>query len=118
MKRVLTQIIFSLGFGAQILTFTGFAEAADLTKIEQQVVTYIDQRREAAIELLARSVNIPSATKNHEGVKRLGDLYATEMQALGFETRWVDQSEFGRAGHFVAEHRGTVGKRLLLIDST
>ena len=95
MKRMLTQVIFSVSLGAQLLASTGCVEAADLTKIEQNVVTYIDQRREAAIDLLARSVNIPSATKNHEGVKRLGDLYATEMQALGFETRWVDQSEFG-----------------------
>jgi glutamate carboxypeptidase len=115
MKRMLKQVIFSVGLGAQLLASTDCAVAADLTKIEQNVVSYIDQRREAAIDLLARTVNIPSATKNHEGVKRLGDLYATEMQALGFETRWVDQSEFGRAGHFIAERRGTVGKRLLLI---
>lgn len=91
------------------------AVAADLTKVEQQIVTYVDQRSEAAIDLLARTVNIPSATKNHEGIKRLADLYATELKALGFETRWVDQSEVERAGHFVAERRGTVGKRLLLI---
>lgn len=89
--------------------------AADLTKVEQQIVTHIDQRSEAAIDLLARTVNIPSATKNHEGIKRLADVYATELQALGFETRWVDQAEVERAGHFVAERRGTVGKRLLLI---
>lgn len=91
------------------------AAAADLTKVEQQIVTHIDQRSEAAIDLLARTVNIPSATKNHEGIKRLADVYATELQALGFETRWVDQAEVERAGHFVAERRGTVGKRLLLI---
>ncbi len=115
MKRMLVSVVFSVGFSALFVGSIGCAQAADLGKIEQQLVTYIDQRREAAVDLLARTVNIPSATKNHEGVKRLGALYATEMQALGFETSWVDQSEFGRAGHFMAERRGTLGKRLLLI---
>lgn len=115
MRRMLVSMIFSVFFVALVLTSTTSVANADLAKIEQQIVTYIDQRREAAIDLLARTVNIPSATKNQEGVKRLADLYAAEVQALGFETRWVDQAEVDRAGHFIAERRGTMGKRLLLI---
>jgi len=39
-----------------------------------------------------------------------------EFGALGFTVRWVDQSAGGRAGHFIAEHKGKKGtKRLLLI---
>jgi glutamate carboxypeptidase len=89
--------------------------AAGLTPVEQKIVAGVEQRREAAIDLLARSIDIPSATENHEGVRRVGDLYAAELRAMGFETRWVDQSQVGRAGHLVAEHRGTKGARVLLI---
>lgn len=98
-----------------LLPIASAVSAAELTKVEQQIVTYVDQRSEAAIDLLARTVNIPSATKNHEGIKRLADVYATELKELGFETRWIDQTEVGRAGHFFAERRGSKGKRLLLI---
>jgi len=48
-------------------------------------------------------------------VKRVGQLYADELRALGFETRWVDQTQVGRAGHLVAERHGTKGRRVLLI---
>ncbi|MCX6545953.1 MAG: M20/M25/M40 family metallo-hydrolase [Acidobacteria bacterium] len=89
--------------------------ARQLPPAEQQILASIDQRRDAAIDLLARSVNIRSATENHEGVKRVGDLYAAELKTLGFDTTWVDQKEVGRAGHLVAEHRGTKGTRVLLI---
>jgi glutamate carboxypeptidase len=89
--------------------------AGGLTPVERQILAAVDQRRDAAIDLLARSVNIPSATENHEGVRRVGELYAAELTAMGFETRWVEQSHVGRAGHLVAEHRGTKGTRVLLI---
>ena len=89
--------------------------ASELTPSEQQILKSIDQRREAALDLLTRSVNVHSATENHEGVRRVGDLYAAELRSLGFETTWVDQKSVGRAGHLVAEHRGTSGTRILLI---
>jgi glutamate carboxypeptidase len=89
--------------------------ASNLTAVDQQIIRSIDQRRDAAIDLLARSVNVQSATENHDGVRRVGELYAAELKALGFDTTWVDQKEVGRAGHLVAEHRGTRGTRVLLI---
>ena len=89
--------------------------AAELTPVEKLILEAIDGRREAAVNLLARSIDIPSATENHEGVKRVGQLYADELRALGFETRWVDQTQVGRAGHLVAERHGTKGRRVLLI---
>jgi len=89
--------------------------AGELAPIEQAILAAVDQRREAAFDFLARSINIPSATENHAGVKRVGELYAAELNAMGFETRWVEQPQVGRAGHLVAEHRGTKGTRLLLI---
>ena len=89
--------------------------AGQLAPIEQAILAAVDQRREAAFDVLARSINIPSATENHAGVKRVGELYAAELNAMGFETRWVEQPQVGRAGHLVAEHRGTKGTRILLI---
>ena len=89
--------------------------ARELSPAETRICVSIDQRREAALALLARSVDIPSATENHAGVRRVADLYAAELAPLGFETRWIPQQEVGRSGHLVAEHRGTGGPRLLLI---
>jgi glutamate carboxypeptidase len=87
----------------------------DLTPAEQSIVDRVDEDREWSVDLLARSVNIMSATENHAGVRRLADFYATELEALGFSTEWVDQSAVDRAGHLVAERPGSRGKRLLLI---
>jgi glutamate carboxypeptidase len=88
---------------------------AQLSPAEQAIVAGVDARADAAIGLLARTVNQPSATENHDGVRALAAIYAAELQALGFETRVVDQADVGRAGHLVAERRGAKGKRLLLI---
>ena len=91
------------------------ASAGELKPIEQTIVRNVEGGRQAAIELLRKSVDIPSATENHEGVRRVGALFADELRQLGFETRWVDQAQVGRAGHLVAERRGGGGKRLLLV---
>jgi glutamate carboxypeptidase len=62
------------------------------------------------------AVNIPSASENLAGVKRLADFYAPLFEEIGFTARWVPLPESsGRAGHFVAEHEGTKGSRVLFI---
>ena len=101
--------------GGAIVFVIAQLSAAGLTPVEQKIIGLIDQRRDAAVDLLARAVNIPSATENHAGVRRVGDLFAAELKALGFETTWVDQQSVGRGGHLVAEHHGTNGPRLLVI---
>ena len=85
--------------------------------MEKRIVAAVDRRADAALELLAETVNVPSATENLAGVRAVGEIYAREFRALGFETRWVDvPAEMKRAGHFVATHRGKRGgPRLLLI---
>lgn len=66
--------------------------------------------------LLETAVNISSGTQNVVGVRRVGDLFASELAALGFAVRWADMpAAMHRAGHLVAERRGTRGARLLLI---
>jgi glutamate carboxypeptidase len=87
----------------------------DLSPTEQKIVDLVDEDREWTIDLVARSVNIMSATENHEGVRRLADFYAEELEPLGFTSTWIDQSEVDRAGHFVAERAGSRGPRLLFI---
>ena len=98
-----------------LLTGVPASALAQLAPVEQRILASVEARREAAVALLARTVDVPSATENHAGVRAVADLYAAELAPLGFETRFVEQSEVGRAGHLVAERPGTRGKRLLLI---
>lgn len=85
-----------------------------LSPSEQRLVEAIATRGRAYLDLLRQSVDIPSATENHDGVRELGRLYAQAFGELGFDTRWVDQARVARAGHFVAT-RGTRGRRILVI---
>jgi glutamate carboxypeptidase len=92
------------------------ALAASLSPVEKRIIASVDARQGAALGLLAEAVNIPSATENHAGVRKVGDVFARELAAIGFETRWVElPQEVDRAGHLVAAHRGSKGRRLLLI---
>ena len=55
---------------------------------------------------LEKVVNINSGTLNLAGVKAVGDEFANEFKALGFETRWIPlPAEMNRAGHLFAEHK-------------
>jgi len=92
------------------------ASGGDLSGEEQRIVAAVDAHRAPAIELLKETVDIQSATENLAGVRRVGAVYTRELEALGFGTRWADlPSAMARAGHLVAVHRGSRGKRLLLI---
>lgn len=87
-------------------------EALDDT--ERQIVGFVDEHAEEAIDLLARLVDINSGSMNLEGVREVGRVLGAEFDALGFETEWVDGAAFQRAGHLVARH-GSRGPHLLLI---
>ncbi len=92
------------------------SQALALDAVESRIVQTVKGEEAQAIELLAETVNIESATENHAGIRRVGLVFARELAAIGFETRWVDvPAEVGRAGHLVAVHHGGKGKRLLLI---
>lgn len=90
------------------------APAAQHVPTERQIVQYVDAHRAEARWLLERVVNINSGTMNLGGVRAVGDVFRAELEALGFVTRWIDGAAFDRAGHLVAERRGT-GPHLLLI---
>lgn len=89
-------------------------QAGTLTSEERALTAAIDAGNDRALALLERVVNINSGTMNFAGVREVGAIFRTELDALGFTTEWVDGTPFGRAGHLVAEHRGT-GPRFLLI---
>ena len=88
------------------------ATLADAT--EGTIARAVDAASPGALALLERIVNINSGTMNFAGVRDVGAVLRAEFDALGFTTRWVDGASFGRAGHLVAEARGS-GPRLLLI---
>jgi glutamate carboxypeptidase len=96
--------------------FLSGAANAQLTAVEQRIVTAVQQRTPAALALLEKSVRINSGTLNPEGVRAVGDIYRAELDALGFKTRWIDMPPaMKRAGHLAATHEGRRGKRLLLL---
>jgi glutamate carboxypeptidase len=89
---------------------------AQLSPTERQLTDYVDAHIEASIRLLVNSVNINSGTLNIEGVKKVGAIYAHELQQLGFTIEWVNEPDsLHRAGHLVATHHGKKGKHLFLI---
>jgi len=90
--------------------------AQSLSKIEQGIVQNIDSDMSATQSLLKESVNINSGSFNIAGVKKVGDLYARELNALGFTTEWITLPDtLKRAGHLVAWRKGKRGKKLFLI---
>jgi len=88
--------------------------AQSLSGLEQRIASEVDARAAEAIDLLERAVNINSGSMNFDGVREVGVLFRGELDALGFETEWVDGAAWDRAGHLVARRDGR-GPRLLLI---
>jgi glutamate carboxypeptidase len=99
----------ALLLGLAVMQATG-----GLSPDERALTTFVDTHNAESLALLERVVNINSGTQNFEGVKEVGRVFGDELAALGFTTRWVDGTPFKRAGHLVAEHRGS-GPRMLLI---
>lgn len=90
------------------------ASQSPLTPAERAITASIDRNNVDALALLERLVNINSGTMNFAGVRQVGDVLRQQFDALGFKTRWVDGTPFGRAGHLIAEHPGS-GPKILLI---
>lgn len=99
-----------------LLPSFGIPAYAQLSSPEKKAIAYINSHMADAIRLLTESVNINSGTLNIPGVKKVGALYAKELEKLGFTIEWVDEPDsLQRAGHLVATHKGKKGKRLFLI---
>jgi len=101
---------------AVIALMASTSNAQLLSKTEQKILAGIDASMPATMQLLKESVNINSGTFNIEGVKKTGQLYARELEALGFTVVWIPMPDsVKRAGHLVAYRKGKKGKKLLLI---
>jgi glutamate carboxypeptidase len=89
---------------------------AALSTVEASIRDYVRAHHEDDVALLEKAVNIASGTQNTAGVRRVGDLFGQELASMGFTVRWAEMpGSMRRAGHLVAERRGTKGARLLLI---
>ena len=88
---------------------------AALTPAERTMIATVDAEQARHLDLLEKLVNQNSGTRNLAGVRAVHDMLVPEFAALGFTVRWIDQSAVGRAGHFIAEHKGKKGTRRLLL---
>jgi glutamate carboxypeptidase len=87
-----------------------------LSSSERRIVATVDAGSAESVALLERLVNINSGTHNFAGVRAVADALAPEFQKLGFTTRWSEGSSWNRAGHLIAEWKGSgSGRKLLLI---
>lgn len=87
-----------------------------LNSVEQRIVAAASAENARALQLLETLVNINSGTMNFEGVARVGEVMRSQLEPLGFQVRWVPMTSVNRAGHLIAEHKGSGrGKRMLLI---
>lgn len=98
------------------LVFTTPSVHAQPDAAEKKAMTHVTDHMDATMQLLINSVNINSGTLNIAGVRKVGELYATELRKLGFTIEWVAEPDsLHRAGHLVAIHKGKKGKKLFLI---
>ena len=99
-----------------VILSSTFSYAQKISADEQKLVDYIDAHKDEATALLEKVVNIESPTENLAGVKQVGAVFKAGFESLGFTARWINMPvEMKRAGHLLAEKKGTKGKRLLLL---
>jgi len=81
---------------------------------EQSIKAQVTKGLSQSLTELEQVVNINSGTMNFAGVKQVGLVFKKQFEQLGFETEWLDGSEFNRAGHLVAKY-GNSGPKILMI---
>ena len=110
----MTRVGAMLLVGMIVATGSPNAQTGTLSPDEQKLTAFIDKANPQALALLEQVVNINSGSQNFQGVRKVGDVFRKEFDALGFKTTWVDGAPFKRAGHLVAEYAGK-GPKILLI---
>jgi glutamate carboxypeptidase len=105
-----------LCFALSAASFMLQLQAQQLGPAELKVAARIKSGHSEAVELLKTSANINSGSLNIEGVKKVGAIYAKELEKAGFVCTWISMPDsIKRAGHLVAERKGKKGKKLFLI---
>ncbi len=102
-------LLLSLGLAV------AYASGQQLSPEQRKIVDSVNGDEQRSLLLLEKLVNINSGTLNTAGVRRVADVLRPEFEALGFTCRFIPMDSVQRAGHLVAERKGTHGKRLLLI---
>ena len=108
----------SLACSAALLSTLQPALAQGLSPVESKLVESVKSRTNDQIAALQKVVDIDSGTLNATGVREVGRYFETELQGLGFKTRWVSMPEtMHRAGHLIAERVASGGsnQRVLLL---
>src|SRR5882762_1668168 len=100
---------------ALLLLTAATLTAQTLNPIQQKIIAAVNADHDSSIQLLEKLVNINSGTLNPIGVKKISDILRPQFEALGFTCRFIPMDEVHRAGHLVAERKGTHGKRVLMI---
>lgn len=109
MKKIFNLILIT------ILTVQ-YIFAQKISPIEQKIIAQINVQIPQTEALLKKVVNINSGTLNKEGVREVGTIFRKEFDDLGFKTEWISLPDsLNRAGHLVAERKGTKGKKLFFI---
>lgn len=110
--RALAKLSLALGVLGAVVAPGRAAVSAE----ERAIADWAAAKQEDMISLLERAVKIDSPSENLAGVRAMGELFAAELKAIGFEPKWIPlPASSGRAGHLFAERAGGKGKRLLLI---
>lgn len=106
----------SLLLSAALLALASPAAAA-LSGPEKKIVATVDASTAADVALLEKMVNQNSGSRNFAGVKAMADMMKAQLEPLGFTVTWTPMEQVtGRAGHLLAEHKGSGrGHRMLLI---
>jgi glutamate carboxypeptidase len=102
---------------ACLFLFSGTAlKAQKISADEEKLIAYVRKNFSANINLLKEIVDINSGTLNTEGVKKVGAVLAKKFKEIEFSTNWITLPDsMKRAGHLVAQTKGTKGKKLLLV---
>ncbi len=99
-----------------LLVISSISFSQKLSPIEEKIIAQVNAQFPQTEALLKKVVNINSGTLNREGVREVGAVFRKEFDDLGFKTEWVSLPDsLNRAGHLVAERKGTQGKKLFLI---
>jgi glutamate carboxypeptidase len=116
MRALIVTAVMAATLAAPGMLYSQNQRQPRLSPVEQKIRDYVRAHEAEQIALLEKAVNISSGTLNLQGVRSVGRLFEPEFSSIGFDPQWVALPDaVGRAGHFFAEHRGTRGKRLLLI---
>jgi glutamate carboxypeptidase len=112
-------LLLAVAFAAGVRPVAAAPAGKGLKGDERKLAAAVDRAAPAAEALLERAVAQNSGSLNFEGVRAVGRMFQSELEALGFQTTWIEGAAWHRAGHLVARRVSPVktpaGPRILLI---